>query len=102
MSAFSGIALVLAAVGIYGVLSFSVRRRTREIGIRMALGARRAQVRRQMLRRGLGLALAGIVCGGLAALLLTRVLESLLVGISRADPLTFLLISAALLISAWA
>ncbi len=101
MSAFSGIALVLAAVGIYGVLSFSVRRRTREIGIRMALGARRAQVRRQMLRRGLALALAGIVCGGLAALLLTRVLESLLVGISRADPLTFLLISAALILVAF-
>jgi predicted permease len=101
MSVFSGIALALAAIGIYGVLSFSVRRRTREIGLRMAVGARRIQVLRLVLRRGLGLALAGIVCGGLAALLLTRVLESLLVGISRADPLTFLLISVALILVAF-
>jgi putative ABC transport system permease protein len=101
MSTFSGIALILAAVGIYGVLSFSVRKRTREIGLRMALGARRAQVLNLVLRRGLGLALVGIVCGGLAAFLLTRVLDSLLVGISRADPLTFLLISAALILVAF-
>jgi predicted permease len=100
MSVFSGIALVLAAVGIYGVLSYSVRQRTREIGVRMALGARRAEVLNLVLRRGLGLALAGVVCGALCALLLTRVLESLLVGISHADPLTFILISAALVLVA--
>lgn len=100
MSVFSGIALVLAAVGIYGVLSYSVRQRTREIGLRMALGARRAEVLHLVLRRGLGLALAGVACGGLGALLLTRVLKSLLTGISRADPLTFLLISAALILVA--
>jgi putative ABC transport system permease protein len=100
MSVFSGLALVLAAIGIYGVLSYSVRQRTREIGLRMALGAGRADLLKLVLRRGLGLAVAGVFCGGLAALLLTRVLESLLVGISSADPLTFILISAALVLVA--
>jgi putative ABC transport system permease protein len=96
MIVFSGIALLLAAVGIYGVLSYSVRQRTREIGVRMALGARRADLLGLVLRRGLTLALAGIALGVMGSLALTRILVSLLVGVGSADPLTFLLISAVL------
>jgi putative ABC transport system permease protein len=93
---FSGIALLLAAVGIYGVLSYSVRQRTREMGVRMALGAARADLLRLVLRRGLALALAGIACGVLGSLFVARLLASLLVGVGSADPLTFLVISAVL------
>ena len=96
MIVFSGIALLLAAVGIYGVLSYSVRQRTREIGVRMALGARRADLLDLVLRRGLTLALAGIALGVAGSLALTRILVSLLVGVGSADPLTFLLISVVL------
>jgi putative ABC transport system permease protein len=96
MAVFSAIALFLAAVGIYGVLSFSVRRRTRELGVRMTLGAARADLLRLVLRRGLTLAVTGIACGALGALFLARLLASLLVGISSADPPTYLLISALL------
>ncbi len=96
MAVFSAIALFLAALGIYGVLSFSVRRRTRELGVRMALGAARADLLRLVLRRGLTLAVTGIACGALGALFLARLLASLLVGVGSADPPTYLLISTVL------
>jgi putative ABC transport system permease protein len=94
---FAGLALVLAAAGIYGVASYSVARRTREIGVRMALGASRADVARMILRQGLAPAGAGIVVGWCAAWPLTRVLASLLYGVTATDPATFAAVPAILL-----
>ena len=87
---FGGVALLLAVVGIYGVLSYSVSRRQHEIGIRMALGAERGRVLGLVLREGMGLALAGLALGTAMALGLTRLMASLLYGVGPLDPLTFL------------
>jgi predicted permease len=97
-------ALLLGVAGIYGVISYSVSQRTREIGIRMALGAQRQEVTRLFVRYGLGLAAIGIACGLTAALTLTRLMGSLLFEVSPIDPLTYVsvclsLISAAVLAS---
>jgi len=89
LTALGLLALVLAAVGIYGVMSFSVAQRTREVGLRMALGARAGEVLRLMLRQGLLLILIGIGIGLAAALVLTRFVASLLYGVSATDPVTF-------------
>lgn len=89
LAAFSFLALLLAAVGIYGVLACSVAERTHEIGIRMALGASRGDVVGMVLRSTLGLAALGVVLGIGGALLVTRVLEKLLFGVKPTDPLTF-------------
>ena len=86
---FAAAALALAAVGIYGVVAFSVTRRTQEIGIRMALGAQRSDVLRQVVREGARLATLGVVIGIGASLAITRVMSTLLFGISATDPLTF-------------
>ena len=87
---FAGLALVLAAIGLYGVVSFSARQRTREIGVRVALGASDGDVRRLILGQGMMVAAVGIVLGLGASLALTRVVSSYLVGVSATDPVTFL------------
>jgi putative ABC transport system permease protein len=97
---FAGLAVLLAAVGIYGVMAYAVSQRTREIGIRMALGAAPSQVRGMMLRQGLSLALIGIAGGLAASFALTRLMRNLLYGIKPTDPVTFAGVSAILLIVA--
>ena len=89
LGAFAGLALVLAAVGLYGVMSYTVIQRTREIGIRMAIGARQADVLGMIVRQGVQLTLAGVIAGLLLAGALSRSINSLLFGISPFDPLTF-------------
>jgi predicted permease len=89
LAVFAGLAVVLASVGIYGVLSYVVGQRTQELGIRMALGARRVEVLGQVLGQGARLALAGIALGLVAALGLTRLMTGLLIGVRPADPATF-------------
>jgi putative ABC transport system permease protein len=86
---FAGVALLIAAVGIYGVLAYSVTQRTREIGLRMALGARRDDVLRLVVGQGMLVAAAGIAAGLLCGLAASRVLQSLLFGLSGRDPKTF-------------
>jgi putative ABC transport system permease protein len=93
LSSFAVIALLLATVGLYGVMSYTVSQQTREIGIRMALGARPRDVFRNVLGNALLLALFGVTAGLLGAFAVTRVMSGLLFGVSATDPLTFILVS---------
>src|SRR5271157_2388695 len=100
LGAFAASALVLAMVGLYGVISYSVAQRTREIGIRIALGATRRQVLSMVMRRGLLLVGLGLAAGQMMALMLNRTLKGLLVGVSTTDPLTLTVTGALLLFAA--
>jgi putative ABC transport system permease protein len=103
LAVFAGIGTILAAIGIYGVVAYSATRRTREIGIRMALGAQRLQVMKLVLGQSMWLTVIGIVFGVLGALALTRHLERLLFGITPLDATTFVTVSFALaLVAAFA
>ncbi len=96
MTTFAAVALLLAAVGLYGVVSYSVSQRFREIGIRKALGARRRALILQVIREGSGLAAAGLALGALAGLALTRLITSQVHGVSATDPLSYVLAMALL------
>ena len=100
LSVFAGLALLLASLGIYGVLAYAVTRRTREIGVRMALGARPANVLCTVAGEGVGLGAAGIAIGAAVAFGVTRVLAKLLFGISATDPATFASVASVLLLVA--
>jgi ABC-type antimicrobial peptide transport system permease subunit len=97
---FAAITVVLALVGIYGALAATVSQRSRELGIRLALGAARADVRGLVLRQGMGLAFAGCAIGFVGALAATRVLRSMLFGITPGDPVTFAVVVALVLAAA--
>ena len=93
---FAGLALLLSAVGIYGVMSYSVGQRTHEIGIRMALGAKQIDVLKLVIRQGMGLVALGVIIGLVGAFALTRIISTLLFGVSTKDPMTFVSVAGIL------
>jgi predicted permease len=96
LASFAGLALLLSSIGIYGVVSYVVGQKTREIGLRMALGASRSAVLRMILSQGGKLAAAGVVIGLIASLVLTRSMEAMLFGVSASDPFTFVAVATLL------
>jgi ABC-type antimicrobial peptide transport system permease subunit len=105
MTLFGCAALLLAAIGIYGLMAYSVQQRTQELGIRLALGADSSRLRRMVVRQGMRLTLVGVVIGMLAAFGLARLMAALLFGVGATDPLVFigvpLLLSAVALLAVW-
>jgi len=95
-----GMALLLGIAGIYGVISYAVSQRTREIGIRIALGAQNAEVTRMFVRHGLMLAVIGIACGAAVAIVLMRLMSSLLFEVSPLDPATYAAVAVSLVAAA--
>jgi putative ABC transport system permease protein len=100
MSVFGAAALLLAAIGVYGLMAYAVQQRTQEIGIRLALGAETGAVRGMVVRQGMGLALAGVAVGAGVALGLSRFLEAFLFGVAAADPLVFVVVPVVLSLTA--
>jgi ABC-type antimicrobial peptide transport system permease subunit len=96
LGAFAGVALLLAGIGIYGVLSYLVGQRTREIGVRMALGAQQLDVLRMVMGDGARMTMVGAAIGLVAALALTRLMPSMLFGVRPTDPITFGLVAVVL------
>jgi putative ABC transport system permease protein len=96
LGVFATIAVVMAALGIFGVLSYTVTQRTRELGIRLALGAAPGAVRRMVVRQGLALVVTGLLIGLAGSLAVVRVMTSLLYGVAPTDPLTFTAVGALL------
>jgi putative ABC transport system permease protein len=105
MTVFGGCALLLAAIGIYGLMAYSVEQRTQEIGIRLALGAEASAVRRMIVGQGMALALAGVVIGLAAAFGLARLITTFLFGVTARDPLVFggvpLVLAVVALVAVW-
>jgi predicted permease len=105
LTVFGGAALLLAAIGVYGLMSYSVEQRTQEIGIRLALGAELSQVRNMVIVQGMSLAAAGVAVGVLSAFVLSRLIESLLFGVTARDPIVFVavpaLLTAVALLAVW-
>ena len=93
---FAALALILSSVGIYGVISYSVTQRTHEIGIRMALGAKKSDVLKMVVWQGMRLAFVGIAIGFIAAFALTRLIESMLFGVSANESFTFVIVAVLL------
>jgi ABC-type antimicrobial peptide transport system permease subunit len=102
LSLFAGLALILGTIGTYGVMAYQVSQGTRELGIRLALGATPRRVLAFVLREGMAVALSGVAAGLAGAFALTRAMRSLLFGVAATDPLTFLLVPGLLLLAALA
>ena len=105
LAVFAVVALALAVIGIYGMLSYAVAQRTREIGLRMTLGAQRTDVMRLVIGHGMKLAVAGVALGLIASFALTRTMKNLLFGVSATDPVTFglitLILTTVALLACW-